>query len=68
MDFITVPNCRLSKDDPYFETVNIENIVSFHGNRIDLSNGQYIITTENMYKNIKEYLTKKGHTITKLGD
>ncbi len=68
MDFITIPNCRLGKEHPYPETINIENIVSFHDGRIDLSNGQYIVTADGMYKEIREYLTKKGHSIIRLGD
>ena len=67
MDFITIPNCRLGKDEPYLETINIEDIVSFHEGRIDLSNGQFVATSESIYDELKKYLTRKGHTITKLG-
>ena len=68
MDFITVPNCRLDKEHPYPETINIEDIVSFHDCRINLSTGQFIVTTDNIYEELKKYLTRKGHSITKLGD
>ena len=68
MDFITVPNCKLGKEHPYPETINIEHIVSFQNKRIDLVTGQYLMVSDETYKEIKEYLTKKGHSITRLGD
>lgn len=68
MDFITVPNCRLGKDHPYPETINIEHIVAISNGRIDLVNGQFIAIPDNTYKEIREFLSRKGHTISRLGD
>lgn len=68
MDFITVPNYGLGENKHYPETININHIISFYHGRISLINGEWIDITEEVYNQIKEYLTKKGHNITKIGD
>ena len=68
MEFVIVKNCTFGEDNPYPETINIESIVSFNNETINLSNGKYVPIVNNTYKEIKEYLTKKGHSIVKIGD
>jgi len=64
MDFITVTDCAVNIES----TINIEKIVYFNDRKINLSTGQDIAISDKTYKEIKTYLNRKGHFITKLGD